>query len=68
MSPIALTCASILIPNLDSIGSIIAAAATIGAVSLALEVPPPLRSASPFVLFSMTISWWPGRGWSGMNE
>ena len=39
MLPIELTCALNFIPNVESIGSIIAAAATIGAVSLALEVP-----------------------------
>ena len=54
--PIAETCAFTLMPNLAIIGEIIAAAATIGAVNRALDVPPPRKSAFPSVFFIMTMS------------
>ena len=57
MLPIEETCASMEIFSALVIGVMIAAAATIGAVSLALDVPPPRKSALPSVFFIITISW-----------
>ena len=56
ISPIDETWAFTLMFSFSIIGKTIAAAATIGAVSLALDVPPPRKSALPSVFFIITIS------------